>query len=270
MRVKKIIAVCLLGWFATAGAAVAATAATPDLLDSVKARGSLRVALEGTYPPFNFKDKKTGELAGFDVEFARALADRLGVKVEFVATEWVGILAGLQVGKYDAIVSEVTMTPKREAEFDFSQPYTYSTAQLILRKDDKSEYRDFASLKGKTVGVGQGSSYAETLNAVGGINVKTYVSAPLNLQDLANGRIDAALNDRLLVPYMMQEAKLPLRAAAAIGEAQKQGIPFKKNNPKFKAAVDAAIADMIRDGSYARMSRKWFGLDASRPPAQAR
>ena len=82
MRVKKIIAVCLLGWCAETGAAAGAT---PDLLDSVKARGTLRVALEGTYPPFNFKDKKTGELAGFDVEFARALADKLGVKVEFVA-----------------------------------------------------------------------------------------------------------------------------------------------------------------------------------------
>jgi cystine transport system substrate-binding protein len=264
MRVKKIITVCLLGLLASMGAAASAQ----DLLDGVKARGTLRVAVEGTYPPFNFKDKKTGELTGFDIEFARALAGKLGVKAEFVATEWVGILAGLQVGKYDAIISEVTMTPKREAEFDFSRPYTYSTAQLILRKDDKAEYRDFVSLKGKSVGVGQGSSYAETLNAVGGINVKTYVSAPLNLQDLANGRIDAALNDRLLVPYMIQEAKLPLRVAAAIGDIQKQGIPFKKNNPKFKAAVDTAIADMIRDGSYARISQKWFGLDASRLPSR--
>lgn len=265
MWMKKVMALGLLGLLVSTWTA---TASAQDLLDSVKARGVLRAAIEGTYPPFNFKDKKTGELTGFDVEFARALAARLGVKVEFVATEWVGILAGLQVGKYDAIISEVTMTPKREAEFDFSRPYTYSSAQLILRKDDKSEYRDFAGLKGKNVGVGQGSSYAETLNAVGGINVKTYVSAPLNLQDLANGRIDAALNDRLLVPYMMQEAKLPLRAAASIGEAQKQGIAFKKNNPKFKAAIDNAIADMIKDGSYARISQKWFGLDASKAPAQ--
>lgn len=269
MMATKILSACFfcvlgaLGILASPGAAGA-----QDLLEVVKARGVLRVALEGTYPPFNFKDRKTGELTGFDVEFARALAGRLGLRADFVATEWVGILAGLQVGKYDAIISQVTMTPRREAEFDFSIPYTYSSAQLIQRLDDKNDYRSIAGLKGKAVGVGQGSSYAETLNAAGGINVKTYVSAPLNLQDLANGRLDAALNDRLLVPYMIRETRLPLRAAGVIGDPQKQGIPFKKNNPKFKAAMDAAIADMIRDGSYARISQKWFGLDASRPAVQ--
>lgn len=89
------------------------TARAADLLDMVKQRGVLRIATEGTYPPFNYKDKKSGELTGFDVEFARALSARLGVKPEFVATEWAGILAGLQVGKYDVIISQVTITPKR-------------------------------------------------------------------------------------------------------------------------------------------------------------
>lgn len=257
---KIALAICVLSLSMTARAA--------DLLDMVKQRGVLRIATEGTYPPFNYKDKKSGELTGFDVEFARALSARLGVKPEFVATEWAGILAGLQVGKYDVIISQVTMTPKRQAEFAFSRPYTYSVAQLILRQDDATSYPTLASLKGKRVGVGQGSSYAETLNAIGGIEVKTYTSAPLNLQDLANGRIDAALNDRLLVPYMMQEARLPLRAASAIGEAQRQGIAFKKNNPQFQLAIDGAIAALIADGTYARISQRWFGLDASRIPGQ--
>jgi len=257
---KIALAICVLFLSMTARAA--------DLLDVVKQRGVLRIATEGTYPPFNYKDKKTGELTGFDVEFARALSARLGVRPEFVATEWAGILAGLQVGKYDVIISQVTMTPKRQAEFAFSRPYTYSVAQLILRQDDVASYPTLASLKGKRVGVGQGSSYAETLNAIGGIEVKTYTSAPLNLQDLANGRIDAALNDRLLVPYMMQEAKLPLRAAATVGEPQRQGIAFKKNNPQFQLALDAAIAALIADGTYARISQRWFGLDASRMPGQ--
>lgn len=265
MRSKITVLFCLCAMLLAVLASQ--TVRAQDLLDIVKVRGTLRVALEGTYPPFNFKDKKTGELIGFDVEFSRALAGRLGVRVEFVPTEWAGILIGLQVGKYDAIVSQVTITPKRAAEFDFSRPYTYSAAQLILRKDDSSDYRSITSLRGKTVGVGQASSYAETVNAAGGISVKTYDSAPLNLQDLVNGRIDAALNDRLLLPYMIQEAKLPLRAAAAIGEPQKQGIAFKKGNPKFKTAVDAAIRQMIDDGTYARISQKWFGLDASKAPA---
>ena len=93
-----------------------------DLLDTATARGSLRIAMEGTYPPFNFKDAKTGQLAGYDVDVAKAVAAKLGLKPEFVTTEWSAILAGLASGKYDLIVSQVGITPKREQAFDFSQP----------------------------------------------------------------------------------------------------------------------------------------------------
>ncbi|MFX6759575.1 transporter substrate-binding domain-containing protein, partial [Acinetobacter baumannii] len=72
-----------------------------DLLESVKSSGTLKVALEGTYPPFNFKDAKTGELTGFEVDVAKLLAAKLGVKPVFTTTEWSGILAGLGAGKYD-------------------------------------------------------------------------------------------------------------------------------------------------------------------------
>src|SRR3954463_11244152 len=95
-------------------AALALPAHAADLLDTVKARGTLRIAMEGTYPPFNYKDQKSGELAGYDVEVARMLAAKLGVKPEFVSTEWSAILSGLASGKYDVIISQVGMTPKRE------------------------------------------------------------------------------------------------------------------------------------------------------------
>ena len=98
----SLIAAALL-----AGASLAAHAA--DLLDDVKSRGTLRVAVEGTYPPFNFKDAK-GQLDGFDVDIAKALAAKLGVKPEFTTTEWSGILAGLQAGKYDVSVNQVAAT----------------------------------------------------------------------------------------------------------------------------------------------------------------
>src|SRR6476661_7852216 len=111
----------------TVGAMLAVPAQAADLLDTAKARGTLRIALEGTYPPFNFKDPKTGQLTGYDVDVARLVAARLGLKPEFVTTEWASILAGLGAGKYDVIISQVNVTPKREQAFDFSTPYTYST-----------------------------------------------------------------------------------------------------------------------------------------------
>lgn len=248
------------------GALLALPAAAADLLDTAKARGTLRVAMEGTYPPFNFKDPKTGQLSGYDVDVARIVAAKLGLKPEFVTTEWSAILAGLGAGKYDVIVSQVGINPKREQAFDFSTPYTFSSPQLIVRRNDSAVYRSLADLKGKKVGVGQGSVFEQQAKAVPGIEVRSYPAAPENLQDLAFGRIDAALNDSLMVAYLLKNSKLPIKAGARVGAIERTGIPFKKSNPKFKAALNKALADAQADGSLKNASVKWFGADVTRAP----
>jgi cystine transport system substrate-binding protein len=241
-----------------------ATAA--DLLATVKARGTLKVALEGTYPPFNYKDQKTGELAGYDVDVARLLASRLGLKVEFVSSEWASILAGLAAQRYDVIISQVGINPKREQAFDFSQPYIYSMPQLIVRKDDRAVYKTLADLKGKKLGVGQGSVYEQQAKAVPGIEVRSYPAAPDNMADLAAGRIDAALNDSLMSAYLLKTSRLPIKAGAQVGAVERMGIPFQKGNPQFKQALNQALAEVAADGSLKAISLKWFGTDVSKAP----
>ena len=247
-------------------AAVALPARAADLLDAVRTRGTLRIALEGTYPPFNFKDAKTGQLAGYDVDVAKLVCAKLGVRPEFVTTEWSAILAGLGAGKYDVIVSQVGITPRRRQAFDFSQPYTYSAPQLIVRRNEASTYKSLADLKGRTIGVGQGSVFEQQVRAVPGIEVKSYPAAPENLQDLAFGRIDAALNDSLMVAYLLKNSQLPIRAGARVGDVERMGIAFRKGNPKFHAAVDKALDDARAEGSLKQVSLKWFGVDATRAP----
>ncbi len=256
-------AVLGLALAATMSALVPAHAA--DLLVDAKARGTLRIAMEGTYPPFNFKDPKTGQLAGYDVDVARLVAGKLGLKPEFVSTEWAAILAGLAAGKYDVIVSQVGINPRREQAFDFSRPYTYSSPQLIVRKNDRASYASLAELKGKKLGVGQGSVFEQQARQVAGIEVKSYPAAPENLQDLAFGRIDAALNDSLMVAYLLKNSQLPIKAGARVGAIERTGIPFRKGNPQFKAAVDKILVDAANDGTLKGLSVKWFGIDASRP-----
>jgi L-cystine transport system substrate-binding protein len=250
--------------FSLAASFLMHTAAHAELLDAVKQRGTLRVAVEGTYPPFNFKDK--GELAGFEVELAKALAGKMGVKAEFSTSEWSAMLAGLQADKYDVVINQVGITDKRKEVFDFSEPYTVSSPQLIVRKNEKREFKTLADLKGKKLGLGQGTNFGDLAKAVGGIDVKTYPGSPEYLQDLALGRIDAALNDSLLIPYIVKQTRLPLKAGAPVGEVERSGIPFAKGNPKFKVAIDKALADMKADGSFAKISMKWFERDVSKPP----
>jgi cystine transport system substrate-binding protein len=250
---------------ATLGA-LAPPAAAADLLAAVKARGTLKVALEGTYPPFNYKDPKSGELAGYDVDVARLIGGKLGVKVEFVSSEWASILAGLSANKYDVIISQVGINAKREQAFDFSAPYIYSMPQLIVRKNESAVYTSLTDLKGKKLGVGQGSVYEQQAKAVPGIEVRSYAAAPDTMADLASGRLDAALNDSLMSAYLLKISTLPIKAGARVGAVERMGIPFQKGNPQFKAALNKALSEAAADGSLKAISLKWFGSDVSKAP----
>jgi cystine transport system substrate-binding protein len=260
VSLKKILTAGLIGL-----TCLAATAHAEDLLDQVKARGTLRIGLEGTFPPFNSKDAKTGELVGFDVDIAKAVAAKLGVKPEFITTEWSGIIAGLQAGKFDVIVNQVGVTDARKQVLDFSPPYTYSGAELIQRKDDTHRFKSLEDLKGHKLGVGLGTNYMDMAKSVPGIDVKTYPGAPEYLRDLAAKRLDAALNDRLMVAYLLKHSDLPLEPGAMVGTGNPSAIPFKKGNPKFAKAIDDAMTQLEADGTFAKISDKWFGIDVTKP-----
>lgn len=263
---NKNLKTWLLAATGTALLAASLSASAADLLQTVKSRGTLKVALEGNYPPFNFKDPKTGQLEGFEVDVAKLLAAKLGVKPEFTTTEWSGILAGLGAGKYDVIINQVGITDERQKAFDFSDPYTLSSAQLIVRKDETRQFNSLEDLKGKKLGLGQGTNFEQKAKAVQGIDVRTYPGSPEYLADLAAGRIDAALNDSLLVSYILKSTKLPLKGGSPVGAVDKIGIPLRKDNPEFKAALNKALADIKADGSFRKASEKWFGIDVSQPP----
>ncbi len=248
---KKLVAASLI---VAAFTAVTTAAHAEDLLDQVKQRGTLRVGIEGTFPPFNSKNPQ-GELVGFDVDIAKAVAAKLGVKPEFVTTEWSGIIAGLQAGKFDVIVNQVGITDARKQTLDFSPAYTYSNAQLIQRADDKREFKSLEDLKGKKLGVGLGTNYMEA-KSVPGIDVKTYPGAPEYLRDLAANRLDAALNDCLMLAYLLKNSQLPLHTGANVGAGNPSGIPFKKGNPKFAKAIDDAMTQLENDGTFAKISDK--------------
>ncbi len=241
-----------------ASSSLAAT--TPSTLT----KGVLKIGMEGTYAPFTYKDEK-GNLTGFDVDLAKAVAAKLGLKPEFVLTEWSGILAGLQANKYDVIVNQVGITPEREKAIAFSAPYAYSSPQIIVKKTGNFAPKTLADLKGKRVGVGLGSNFEKQLRDASGINVVTYPGAPEYLADLAAGRLDAAYNDRLLVGYLIKKEGLPVRGAGVIGQPEAVGIAVKKTNTGLKAAIDKALLQLKADGTYAKISRQWFGQDVSKP-----
>jgi len=241
-------------------------AAAADLADITATRGTLRIALEGTYPPFNVSDTTSGQLTGYDVDVARTVAMRMDLKPQFVLTEWRAILPALSAGRVDVAISQVIITPQREKEFDFSAPYTYSQFQLIVRTNERATYRTLGDLKGRKLGVRQNSVFEQRARDVPGIEVKTYPAMPENLQDLAFGRIDALLDDSLLVDYLIKHTQLPLKAGARVGNVERVGIAMRKGHPNFKLAIDKALREARADGTLRALSLKWFGIDASSMP----
>jgi L-cystine transport system substrate-binding protein len=266
MKLSKLLLTSALAVSALGFTAISAHA--EDLLDSVKQSGVLKIGLEGTYPPFDSRDS-SGQLVGFDVDVAKAVAAKLGVKPEFIPTEWSGIIAALQAGKFDVIVNQVTVTPQRQQALDFSQPYTYSAAQLIQRSDDKRDFKSLDEFKGdKKLGVTLGTNYDQMARAVPGINVQTYPGAPEKLRDLAAKRIDATMDDRLMLPYIIKTSNLPLRPGAVLpGADQQMAIPFRKGNPKFEKAINDALTQLKQDGTLKKISMQWFGQDVTQPLA---
>lgn len=133
-------------------------AASDDLLAQIQERGSMTFATEGTWSPWTFHNE-AGELTGFDIEVARAIAAELGVDAEFAEGEWDGLLAGLDSGRYDTMANGVSVTPEREEKYAFTDPYAYNRIVVITTED--SDIASMDGLSGKTTANTLGSSCRE-------------------------------------------------------------------------------------------------------------
>ena len=238
--------------------------AQAELIDDVNDRGELRIAVEANMAPFNFKEND--KLSGFEVELGQLLANELDVRAEFVVVEAKDLLQGVESGSYDIAINHIATTPELQERLDFSEPYAYSSAQLIVRKEEKRPLSTLEALKGRSLGVAQGSQFVEQARAVEGVDLRSYADAMQPIKDVASDQIDAAISDRLLVPYAIRDSRQAVSKGATVGPILTLAIPFQKGNPAFQSAVDNALHRIKADGRLSELSQKWFGMDASKRP----
>ncbi|WP_422122108.1 amino acid ABC transporter substrate-binding protein [Planococcus sp. X10-3] len=235
----------------------AETGSSEDLLAKVQDEGTLLVGTEGTYPPFTFHDE-SGELTGFDVEIAREVADRLGVEAEFLETQWDGMFAGLDSGRFDMVANQVGIREDRLELYDFSDPYITSSAVLVT-SEDETEITSFEDLEGKTSAQSLTSNYADIATSFGAelTGVEGFNQA---VELLVSGRVDATVNDKISVlDFLKQRPDAPIQIAAESEEASQSGLQFRKDSGAIVDEVNNALAEMIEDGTYEEISQKWFG-----------
>jgi len=221
------------------------------------------VGLDDSFPPMGFKDDK-GEIVGFDIDIAKEAAKRLSVPVEFKAIDWSSKEAELSSGRIDCIWNGLDITPERQKNMLFSDPYMNNRQVLFVLKD--SSVKEFKDLAGKTVGLQNASTADDNMEAdpefKKTLTVKKYTDYIEAFMDLENGRIAGVFADEIVGRYYM--SKRPDKFVCidkAFGPVAQFGIAFRKDNTELRDMMQKVIDEIVADGTGAKISEKWFGAD---------
>ena len=234
-----------------------------DLLAQIKEKGTITVAMEGTWAPWTYHDENDN-LVGYDVEVATEIAKKLGVEPQFVEGEWDGLLAGLDAGRYDIMVNGVDITPERAEKYDFSTPYAFNRTAVITKADDDS-INTLEDLKGKKTANTISSTYAELAEQYGA-TVTGVDDLNQTFELLLSGRIDATLNAEMtFYDYTKEHPDANVKIAVLTDDANQIAIPMRKGDETatLRTAIDAAIDELRADGTLKALSEKYFGRDIS-------
>jgi ABC-type amino acid transport substrate-binding protein len=265
MTMYALVAIMLVVGL-VAGYAIGASLAQPqqenDDLDKILARGSLIVASDTTWPPFEIFNATSGHYEGVDIEFAQRIADELGVELEIKALGWDAVLAAAQTGQADISISSITITPERAESVDFSNPY-YSANQAILVKTS-SDINSLGDLDGKKIGCQMTTTGAiwvnEHLVANGNIsesNLIQYPDIPSAVASLDQGTVDAVICDTPVAVAYSKDTSYTFKVAFDIYTNEDYGVMIAKGNEALKFEINRIIAEMKADGSLNAILVKW-------------
>lgn len=227
--------------------------------------GVLSIGMEIGYPPMEYYDADGKTPIGFDVIMGKAIAEKLGLKTEFIDTAWDGIFAGLDTGKYDCIMSAATVTPERQAAYNFTKPYIGNAQALVLLKDSPVKAKSIEELVGLRV-----AYQAETTSdiymtklAEGGFAFEPFeYDKVMNcFDDLRLGRVDAVVCDSLVAVDYIAPENTPFQIVWQGPADEVFAIFLKKGNDSLTAKIDEALDELFANNSMVKISQDIFKID---------
>lgn len=251
------LAIVLLG-----GLSSTATATGESILARVQKSKKLVVAMDPTYPPMESEDLD-GKLGGFDVDFARELAKRLGAEAEFKVMAWEGIISGLNGSRYDLIISSMNVTPERAKQVDFV-PYVQMSQVFVAKKD--APVKAEADLAGRVVAVATDTTsydYVQKAKSRGVAmkDIKAFRLASEVFMAVKTGHADVLVVDEPVGRfYTLKDAATFVVSGRAMAP-EPIGIAVKKNEADMLKAVREAVTAMQKDGTVKKLSETWFGSE---------
>lgn len=245
-----------------AGLAFAAGAcSTQPSTVRTKTPGTLSIGTYFVNPPFEYVSG--GQRIGFEVDLMTEIAARLSLKAVFVDTEWETILQQMQAGQYDCIVGGITITPKRQRLLAWSTPYMTTTLSLVVDGRRSPNLRRMADFRNASVGVQAATTdYDITIRMqrkgeIGSVKVYPFARIQDAMVDLAAGRIAAVMKVYPVAAWLARQTPGLVIAAQVPDDPQPLGIGFRHDQPELLAATNRVLADLQRDGGYARLAQKW-------------
>ena len=224
------------------------------------------IGLDDEYAPMGFKNEKN-EIVGFDVDLAKEAAKRLGCDVEFKAIDWNSKEAELKSGRIDVIWNGLDITPERQENMLFSDPYMDNRQIVFVKAGNDQGIKSEADLAGKSIGTQAGSTaeaYIDSQEELkkGFEEFKTYGDYVSAFMDLENGRIDALVCDEIVGRYAMSKQEEKFDALdVTVGPVSQFGIAFRKDDTALRDKVQEVFDAMVKDGAAAKISEQWFGAD---------
>lgn len=222
----------------------------------------LVIGIDDKFAPMGFRDENN-EIVGFDIDLAKAAAEKMGVEAKFQPIDWKTKESELSSGRIDLIWNGYTITDERKQKVLFTKPYL-ANAQVVVTLAD-SDVVALNDLEGKVVGLQSLSSASDALNANPiASKIKTiteYADNVLALNDLKSGRVDAVVIDEVVINYYMTEQEGTFKILDETLAPEEYGIGVKKGNEELLEKLQKALDEMNEDGTAAEISTKWFGED---------
>ena len=263
---KKIfMAALLLVTMIFAGCGGGGEAPKSDSGDSKEVK-KIVIGLDDEYAPMGFKNEQN-EIIGFDVDLAKEAAKRLGSEVEFKAIDWNSKEAELKSGRIDIIWNGLDITPERQENMLFSDPYMDNRQIVFVKKGNDQGIKSETDLAGKIIGTQAGSTAESYIDSNKELKdsfkeFKTYGDYVSAFMDLENGRIDALVCDEIVGRYAMSKQGDKFEALdVAVGPITQFGIAFRKDDTELRNKVQKVFDEMVKDGAAKKISEQWFGAD---------
>lgn len=221
------------------------------------------IGIDDKFAPMGFRDEKN-EIVGFDIDYARAAAEHMGMEAKFQPIDWKTKETELASGRIDLIWNGYTITKERKEKVLFTKPYLRN-AQVVATLADNEEITELADLDGKVVGLQALSSASDALSAdpvhEKVKDITEFADNVLALTDLKTGRVDAVVIDEVVIDYYMSKEEGTFKVLEESLAPEEYGVGVKKGNEELLESLQAALDAMNEDGTAAEISTKWFGED---------